>query len=161
MKRLLSENTSKEKKTDITYEQLNAIDNHYFQKTGIYETIIDKQYKYTSVEALLLEIGNSIENRESELNIDKKDFIRIFKDVNLIYRKVVNLSLYHYSEFKNLKRMILILYTQRNRSIFKIIEQSNFFIDSLGEEVEILIDIRTVENKIQEKVEIFYNHKKI
>lgn len=156
MANLLNNSPSVKKENNLTKEKLDSIDNYYFNKRDITESLIDKQYKYTNIDSLFLDTKTQIKDKDKGFHADKKDFLNFFKNAKSINRKIVNLSTFHYLEFKDVKKMILCVYPDISRSFITLNGQLSIFHDSLGTKVEVIFSVRTVNDKKEERVEIFY-----
>lgn len=156
MAKLLNNSPSVKKENILTKEKLDSIDNYYFNRKDIPESLIDKQYIYTSLDSLFLDTNTQIKAKDEGFHADKKDFLNFFKDAKYINRRIVDLSTFHYLEFKDLKKMILCVYPDISRPFSILNDQSSIFHDSLGTKVEVIFSVRTVNDKKEERVEIFY-----
>ncbi len=154
LKHLLDNSFYEVKKPTISIEQLDKVDNYYFDNIGKFASLINNAYSYNDLESLLLDINNQI--KENRLNANKMDFNNMFNPVKLINRKIVSLSLFHYMEFKNSKKMIVLIYINKETPLTIISEQLNLFYSLLDDKIDLILDIKTVKNKKDERVEFFY-----
>lgn len=154
LKHLLDNYSYEVKKPTISIEQLDKVDNYYFDKIGKFASLINNAYSYNDLESLLLDIKNQI--KENRLHVSMIDFKNMFLHSKLINRRIVSLSLFHYIEFENSKKMILLIYINKARPLRIIHEQLNLFYSLLDDEIDLILDIKTVEYKKDERVEFFY-----